>query len=1361
MRARCSIIICCLLFFITGIFSAFADDPVTMSNDGSDAVGQLKILARYNDSMQFYDGHTYLLFTSYQDGITITVPDLYAGYEISDRYYSDIRADISYGSNHTGTDTDKYFTFNKEMKTVTLDRGEIVTIGMYRDFDLSIAQAALGTIMNSSAWTKLESAGKGAVVKTIFDFLDSGTISAEEALARIQAVFEEIGADFNLLIDGVVDGGVCFNRELYNQKLEWDQFENVTYELDITREQLEAMVSTLSGNLNKFSIIKNSCATVAVKAWNAAVGADSELALDPTGEGIFALVDAPKGLRDDMVEKLDVYLNTSEGVEEPNAFFRDDTGYVYVSAPEVVNPVEFTYADKSIRVDESKTKMATLVNAAKAGSSVSYNKEEQIIPVTVVKTINGKSAVIEKVVFSVNGTDITVDSDNIPETGIWFNVRFYNAQEGEEYYITDAEGHALPSDYSEEEDYVSFLTTSLPVSFTVVGSSEGRNNILKTTVINGENLQTGTTTEVYIKQNGENVLLSDFAEVTAGTMIYIKPVVDPDELSYALIDITLNGETIMVDDNYDAAEGAYTMVMPGGYSQLNLIYQPAVVYAKVDHNILQVSVGETLSAPNFAELRYGAETAKTLGPENVRWKFIDNADDVLEFADNTNKTLKSLKEGKAVIWAGVDSNDNIGIPFTVEVCENTSDMVWVTFNEGDFIVTAQAPGGEVKEIPYSGYKVKKGSELTIVPQQTDSRVISGVMANGKFIPVGEKIIAESNTDIAVAFLNASITGVPRSINLDQKGDSYQLNAEVDYGKPLNLVLPVYDGSIRYESSDPDMVSVDENGLITVTGDVPAGGKAVIVTAYAGSSNDMVSASCKVILGNYDGEKIVGKLTVNARPIQQIQLIAHGAITFTAYEDLDLNISYYHYYKPTEKFVSLMKDYEENPGKYSSDPALYNNDELGLGPTEVREKIYFEDKFNDSKSKPKKVSLKCGESITLSNYGYGNTNLKTIFLALENSSISSSVNAQELIKQLKNYFAGEEMDGTAAYDSLFATLVEIIAITRQTGVNPADGQSAGGLDINREAYNQFRRDDSQLPNHYYSVDITKDELTNLQSYIGDPKNNYYSLFVKNCATGTVEIWNTTLRDRPELHLTANYTGIAADPQSLYFELGLMQLKPGLDGEAGTNFYPRLVASDDHCPVVPPTPPTPPTPVDPDNPHFYRLCTDCLLPGTGFSAVHATRLSAQSEKLNYSPLQMRIQIPSLNLETELVNVPLTGSTWQVEWLGDRAGLLSGSALPGKGLSIIAAHNTLNDAAYGPFALLSTLDENAMILVNDKNNHSQIFRVFANELLDADGMDELLAIAEREENTLALVTCENEDMNGGYLNRRVIFAKAAGEL
>ena len=73
MRSRFSITaIFCILFLITGVFSAFAADPVVISDD-TEFVGHLKILARYNDSMQFYDGHTYLLFTSYQDGVTITM----------------------------------------------------------------------------------------------------------------------------------------------------------------------------------------------------------------------------------------------------------------------------------------------------------------------------------------------------------------------------------------------------------------------------------------------------------------------------------------------------------------------------------------------------------------------------------------------------------------------------------------------------------------------------------------------------------------------------------------------------------------------------------------------------------------------------------------------------------------------------------------------------------------------------------------------------------------------------------------------------------------------------------------------------------------------------------------------------------------------------------------------------------------------------------------------------------------------------------------------------------------------------------------------------------------------------------------
>jgi LPXTG-site transpeptidase (sortase) family protein len=326
----------------------------------------------------------------------------------------------------------------------------------------------------------------------------------------------------------------------------------------------------------------------------------------------------------------------------------------------------------------------------------------------------------------------------------------------------------------------------------------------------------------------------------------------------------------------------------------------------------------------------------------------------------------------------------------------------------------------------------------------------------------------------------------------------------------------------------------------------------------------------------------------------------------------------------------------------------------------------------------------------------------------------------------------------------------------------DGVTDGGLNVNREAYNQFRRNDSQMPNNYYTVEITGDELTYIRSYLANPNNNYYSFFIKNCGTGAVDLWNEALIDRPELQVKGNYTGFGVDPESLYIELGLMNLNQDLDGEGGSNFYPRLTDGYDYCPVPPEPEPRPePLPVGPDGTQYSRLCMDCQLPATGFSSVHAAPLSVQPKDLNYRPMPMRIQIPTLELDMELVDVPLEDKTWRVEWLGESAGLLSGSSLPGEGLSIIAAHNTLNSTAYGPFALLSTMEVNDSIFVNGEDNKLTIFRVYANELLDANGMEELLSIAEKTENTLVLVTCENESIDGGYLNRRVIFAKPVGSL
>ena len=170
----------------------------------------------------------------------------------------------------------------------------------------------------------------------------------------------------------------------------------------------------------------------------------------------------------------------------------------------------------------------------------------------------------------------------------------------------------------------------------------------------------------------------------------------------------------------------------------------------------------------------------------------------------------------------------------------------------------------------------------------------------------------------------------------------------------------------------------------------------------------------------------------------------------------------------------------------------------------------------------------------------------------------------------------------------------------------------------------------------------------------------------------------------------------------------------------------------------------------------FCAHCSLPATGFSSRVSVPLSVKPANVNYPSLNLRIQIPSLNVDTEIAGVPTIEETWAVEWLGDKAGLLSGSFLPGEGMTVIAGHNTLNNTEYGPFAMLATMDKNDMIFVTKADGMPQRFSVYANELLRPDDMEKLASIAGEVENALVLVTCENEAVEGGYLNRRVIFAK-----
>ncbi|MBE6726853.1 MAG: S-layer homology domain-containing protein [Ruminococcaceae bacterium] len=303
---------------------------------------------------------------------------------------------------------------------------------------------------------------------------------------------------------------------------------------------------------------------------------------------------------------------------------------------------------------------------------------------------------------------------------------------------------------------------------------------------------------------------------------------------------------------------------------------------------------------------------------------------------------------------------------------------------------------------------------------------------------------------------------------------------------------------------------------------------------------------------------VGRLTIATRHFFEAQIVAHSLINFTTYEDLDLDVSCYRYYKPTDKYIALMEAYEDNPNAYPSDPALYS-DEI---PLEDRAS-YFELLDYGKRSEPRTVSLRAGEGITVSNYPHDADRLLTTLRTLDSSTIAETCMYTPILVSEMQYYEDNDAvnNGPLAFDTMMATLAQIYKETRETGVNPVTGTSDGGMDINREAYNQFVFDDIQASYTFYTVEITAEELESLKGYLADPENNEYGLMVMNCSTGVVDIWNSVLSDRPELQLTGNLTGFCAEPESIGIELCCLSTKTGkmFDGSGegyGTHFYPRI-------------------------------------------------------------------------------------------------------------------------------------------------------------------------------------------------------------
>ncbi len=165
---------------------------------------------------------------------------------------------------------------------------------------------------------------------------------------------------------------------------------------------------------------------------------------------------------------------------------------------------------------------------------------------------------------------------------------------------------------------------------------------------------------------------------------------------------------------------------------------------------------------------------------------------------------------------------------------------------------------------------------------------------------------------------------------------------------------------------------------------------------------------------------------------------------------------------------------------------------------------------------------------------------------------------------------------------------------------------------------------------------------------------------------------------------------------------------------------------------------------------------VLPHTGFSTMSENVMRPQPMNVSYSKTGLRVMIPSLSVESDILSVPFVENDYPVEWLQSSVGMLEGSGEPGDGVIVLTGHNHIDNTQAGPFVALGSLDKGDKIMLLNEKGKLFSYTVFANELIGNDDIEAFEAQVNRVPNSVTLLTCEVEQLEGGYAYRRVISAK-----
>ena len=163
---------------------------------------------------------------------------------------------------------------------------------------------------------------------------------------------------------------------------------------------------------------------------------------------------------------------------------------------------------------------------------------------------------------------------------------------------------------------------------------------------------------------------------------------------------------------------------------------------------------------------------------------------------------------------------------------------------------------------------------------------------------------------------------------------------------------------------------------------------------------------------------------------------------------------------------------------------------------------------------------------------------------------------------------------------------------------------------------------------------------------------------------------------------------------------------------------------------------------------------ILPNTGYPPGVVTNLPAQPAEKAYADSDLVLRIPGLDIEMDIVGVPLTDGGWDTTWLGESAGWLEGSAFPTwEGNTVLTGHVWDANNNPGPFASLKDLQYGEQITITAWDQ-TYVYEVRESSLVFPSKVEKVFQ--HEDYDYLTLLTCElYNPLSENYLMRRMVRA------